>query len=149
MYASINDPKITKTIYKKSPLGLSAKQSSALWVSSWQSSRLMQLVPFLIPLCCFPSCSFSSSHYLQFTCSFSSHKTPLPEIWLGNILKFLMLLHSDDLDDEADLLSPKQIKLFFFTVMRNLLGYFGVSLLSSELGKHLKFWCYRLSNMAL
>ena len=52
-----------------------------------------------------------------------------------NILKFLKLLHTEEVDEDAGLLSPKQIKLLF-TVARNLLAYFGLYTLSGELDKH-------------
>lgn len=53
-----------------------------------------------------------------------------------NILKFLKLLHTEDLDEDAGILSPKQIKLLF-TVARNLLSYFGLYMISGELEKHI------------
>ena len=52
-----------------------------------------------------------------------------------NVLKFMELLHSEDLDEDAGLLSPKQTKLLF-TVSRNLLAYFGVYCIAGELDKH-------------
>ena len=56
---------------------------------------------------------------------------------MSNILKFLELLHSEDFDEDAGLLSPKQMKLLF-TVARNLLGYFGIYCLAGELDKHVQ-----------
>ena len=54
-----------------------------------------------------------------------------------NILKFLKLLHLEDVDDEdAGLLTPKQMKLLV-TVTRNLLGYFGTYMIAGELDKHI------------
>ena len=53
-----------------------------------------------------------------------------------NILKFLKLLHTEDLDEEAGLLSPKQTKLLF-TVARNLLAYFGLYMGAGVLEDHL------------
>lgn len=53
-----------------------------------------------------------------------------------NVLKFLKLLHTEDLDEDAGILSPKQIKLLF-TVARNLLAYFGLYMLSGEMEKHI------------
>ena len=53
-----------------------------------------------------------------------------------NVLKFLKLLHTEELDEDAGILSPKQVKLLF-TVARNLLAYFGLYMLSGELEKHI------------
>ena len=53
-----------------------------------------------------------------------------------NVLKFLKLLHTEDFDEDAGILSPKQIKLLF-TVARNLLAYFGLYILSGEMEKHI------------
>ena len=55
-----------------------------------------------------------------------------------NILKFLKLLHTEDIDEEeGGILSSKQIKLLF-TVARNLLAYFGLYMVSGELDKHIQ-----------
>ena len=53
-----------------------------------------------------------------------------------NILKFLKLLHTEEVDEDGGILSSKQIKLLF-TVARNLLGYFGLYIASGELDKHI------------
>lgn len=52
-----------------------------------------------------------------------------------NILKFLKLLHIEEADEEGGLLSPKQTKLLF-TMARNMLGYFGLYMVSGDLEKH-------------
>ena len=119
MYASINNPKITKTIHEKKPPGFICEAAffsvshflAKLWSDATFSAISYTIVLFPIMLFFLLSIVF-------------------------NILKFLKLLHTEDLNDEAGLLSPKQIKLLF-TVTRNLLGYFGVYLLSGELEKHL------------
>ena len=53
---------------------------------------------------------------------------------LQNLLKFVQLLHTEDMDDEAGLLSGNQIDLLF-TVCRNMLGYFGLYSVSGELDR--------------
>lgn len=52
-----------------------------------------------------------------------------------NILKFLKLLHTEEMDEDGGLLSPKQTKLLF-TVARNMLGYFGLYMVAGDLDKH-------------
>jgi hypothetical protein len=42
------------------------------------------------------------------------------------------LLHTEDLDEEAGILSPNQIDLLF-TVARNMVSYFGLYSISGEL----------------
>ena len=53
-----------------------------------------------------------------------------------NILKFLKLLHVEEIDEDEGILTPKQIKLLF-TVARNLMAYFGLYMISGELDKHI------------
>lgn len=119
MYASINDPKITKTINEKKPPGFICEAvfcSVSLFLAKLWSDATFAAISYTIVL--FPIMIFFIIAIIF------------------NILKFLKLLHTEDLDEEAGLLSPKQIKLLL-TVTRNLLGYFGVYLLSGELEKHL------------
>ena len=63
-----------------------------------------------------------------------------------NVLKFLKLLHTEELDEDAGLLSPKQIKLLF-TMARNLIAYFALYMLAGELDDHLTH--KELSNSSL
>jgi len=51
---------------------------------------------------------------------------------LKNLLRFVELLHIEDLYEDSNFLSPNQVDLLF-TVLRNLLGYFGLYNLSSEI----------------
>jgi len=55
---------------------------------------------------------------------------------IGNLLKFISLLHIEDLDEEDGILSPKQISILF-KVMCNMLAYFGVYSLTGDLDSHI------------
>ena len=118
MYASVNDPKITKTVGEKKPPGFICEAAfcsvSLLMAKLWSDTTFgaISFTIVLVPIMIF--------FFLAI---------------VFNILKFLKLLHTEDLDEDAGLLSPKQIKLLF-TVARNLLGYFGVYILAGELEKH-------------
>ena len=119
MYASVNDPKVTKTLDMKKPPGFlceAAFCTVSLFLAKLYSDATFEALSFttvLLPLMLF----------FIFSIVF-------------NVLKFLKLLHTEELDEEAGLLSPKQLKLLF-TVARNLLGYFGLYILSGELEKHI------------
>lgn len=51
---------------------------------------------------------------------------------LQNLLQFVQLLHMEDFFEDSSFLSPNQVNLLF-TVLRNLLGYFGLYSISGEL----------------
>ena len=53
-----------------------------------------------------------------------------------NVLKFLKLLHTEEVDEEGGILTSKQVKLLFM-VARNLLAYFGLYISAGELDKHI------------
>lgn len=119
MYASVNDPKVIRAADAKKPPGFlceTAFLSTSLLFAKLYSdasfgalSFMTVLLPFMI--------------YFILAIVF-------------NILKFLKLLHTEDLDEDAGILSPKQTKLLF-TVMRNLLAYFGTYCVAGELDKHI------------
>jgi hypothetical protein len=56
---------------------------------------------------------------------------------LQNLLQFVQLLHMEDLFEDSSFLSPNQVDLLF-TVLRNLLGYFGLYSISGELDSMVK-----------
>lgn len=120
MYASVNDPKVHKRVVDaKKPPGFiveAAFLTSALFMLKLCSDAAFDALSFttvLIPMMLFFILSI-----------------------VFNILKFLKLLHTEDLDEDAGILSDKQIKLLF-VVARNLLGYFGLYMISGELDKHI------------
>ena len=119
MYASVNDPKVTRNTAAKKPPGF-ITETVFLCVSL-----------FLLKL--YSDAAFDAL-------SFVTVLIPIMVFFLlsivFNILKFIKLLHTEELDEDAGILSPKQIKLLF-TVARNLLAYFGVYMISGELDKHI------------
>ena len=119
MYASVNDPKVTRDTDIKKPPG---------WITE---AAFMSVSLFLVKLYSDPAFS---------ALSFMTVLLPMMIYFIFsiifNILKFLKLLHTEEVDEEAGLLSPKQVKLLF-TVARNLLGYFGIYCLAGELDKHI------------
>jgi hypothetical protein len=118
MYASVNDPKIMKAVGVKKPPGFLCEAAfvsvSLLLAKLWSDPAFSAL-------------------------SFTSVLLPIMLYFIlaicFNILKFLKLLHTEDLDEDAGILSPKQTKLLF-TVARNLFGYFGVYTLAGQLDLH-------------
>ena len=119
MYASVNDPKVTRDTNIKKPPG---------WITE---AVFCSVSLFLVKLYSDPAFS---------ALSFMTVLLPMMIYFIFsiifNILKFLKLLHTEEVDEEAGLLSPKQVKLLF-TVARNLLGYFGLYCLAGELDKHI------------
>lgn len=53
------------------------------------------------------------------------------------LLKFIQLMHMEDIDDESTILTVKQRKILT-KVVRNLLAYFGLYFLSQQLDKFIK-----------
>ena len=120
MYASVNDPKVTRDTDPKKPPG---------WITE---AAFFSITLFLVKL---------HSDALFSALSFMTILLPMMIYFIFsiifNILKFLKLLHTEEVDEEdAGILSPKQVKLLF-TVARNLLGYFGIYCLAGELDKHI------------
>ena len=119
MYASVNDPKVTRNTAAKKPPGFITEtvflcvSLFLLKIYSDAAFDALSFVTVLIPIMVFFLLSI-----------------------VFNILKFIKLLHTEELDEDAGILSPKQIKLLF-TVARNLLAYFGVYMISGELDKHI------------
>jgi len=62
-----------------------------------------------------------------------------------NILKFLKLLHTEEMDEDSGLLTPKQIRLLF-TVGRNLIAYFALYMLAGQLDEHITHKALAKSN---
>ena len=119
MYESVYDPKIKKNTEAKKPPGFiteAAFCSVSLFCIKMYSDPAFSALSFttvLLPM------------MIYFILSI-----------VFNILKFLKLLHTEDLDEDAGILTPKQIKLLF-TVARNLLAYFGLYMIAGELEKHI------------
>jgi len=121
MYSSVDNPKITKSVTEKKPPGFLCEAvfcSTSLFMAKLYSDATFDAITFmtvLLPL------------MLYFICSI-----------IFNVLKFLKLLHTEEIDEEeGGILSGKQIKLLF-TVARNLLGYFGLYMFAGELDKHIQ-----------
>ena len=119
MYASVNDPKITRDTNIKKPPG---------WITE---AAFCSVSLFLVKLYSDPAFS---------ALSFTTVLLPMMVYFIFsiifNVLKFLKLLHTEEVDEDGGILSSKQIKLLF-TVARNLLGYFGLYIASGELDKHI------------
>ena len=96
MYSSINDPKIVRTEAPKKPPGFAVEAtfcSVALFLLKLNSDQAFDALSFttvLLPLMLF----------FIFAIIF-------------NVLKFLKLLHTEEVDEDGGLLSPKQVKLLF------------------------------------
>lgn len=108
MYASVNDPKVIRKIESKKPPGFAVEAafcSVSLLLMKFYSDAVFDALSFttvLLPMMVFFVLSI-----------------------VFNILKFLKLLHLEDMDEDGGILSPKQFKLLF-TISRNLLAYFGI-----------------------
>ena len=120
LYSSVNDPSIVKRVAdpKKPP-------------SFIVETTFLCVTLFLLKL--YSDAAFEAL-------SFVTVLIPMMIFFLlsivFNVLKFLKLLHTEELDEDAGILSSKQIKLLF-TIARNLLGYFGLYMVSGELDKHI------------
>lgn len=56
---------------------------------------------------------------------------------IGNLLKFIQMMHLEDGTDDGSFLTKKQMKLLI-KVLISLMGYFGLYYLSGQLDLHLK-----------
>jgi hypothetical protein len=113
MYASVNDPKVIRTEAPKKPPGFvveAAFCSVSLLMMKFYSDAAFDALSFttvLLPMMVFFILSI-----------------------VFNIIKFLKLLHTEEVDEDGGLLSPKQFKILFM-VARNLFAYFGLYVLSA------------------
>lgn len=120
-YTSINDPKVKRAAVEavKKPPGF-----------------ILEAVFFSVSLFLLKLYSDQSFDALSFTTVFLPCMIFFILSIVFNVLKFLKLLHTEELDEDAGILSPKQIKLLF-TVARNLIAYFGLYMLAGELENHI------------
>jgi|Transcript_36517 hypothetical protein len=119
MYASVNDPKVMRSSEPKKPPGFIVEAvfcSVSLFLLKLYSDAAYDALSYMtvfIPVMIFFVLSI-----------------------VFNVLKFMKLLHTEELDEDAGLLSNKQIKLLF-TMARNLIGYFALYMLAGELDTHI------------
>lgn len=118
MYASVNDPKVTRA--EKKPPGFiceAACLSILLFIAKLYSDAMFEAISFVIVL---------SPMMLYFTLAIVLY-----------IFKFVTVLHMEDSDDDEGFLTPRASKVVF-NCIRNLAGFFGVYLISGELDKHIQ-----------
>ena len=118
MYSSIDDPKQVRMADPKKPPGFIVE-------TIWASVTL-----FLFKM--YSDAAFSA---LSFTTVFIPLLVFFALSIVFNVLKFVKLIHTEEVDEDAGLLSGKQIKLLF-TMARNLIGYFALYMLAGELDAH-------------
>ena len=118
MYTNINDPKQVRQEPPKKPPGFIVE-------TVWASTTL-----FLLKL--YSDAAFGA---LSFTTVFIPLMIFFALSIVFNVLKFVKLIHTEEVDEDAGLLSSKQIKLLC-TMGRNLLGYFALYMLAGDLDAH-------------
>lgn len=125
MYSSIDDPKVTR----EPPKATNAVKKPPGWIFE---AVFLTISLFMVKL--YSDAAFSA---MTFTTIFLPMMLYFILSIVFNILKFLKLLHTEEVDEDAGILSSKQIKLLF-TVARNLLAYFGLYMSAGELDKHIQ-----------
>ena len=130
MYASINDPKQMRTEDPKKPPGFITE-------TAWASTTLFTLKLY-------SDAAFSALSFMTVLIPFLIYFA-LSIVF--NVLKFIKLIHTEEVEEDAGLLSGKQIKLLF-TMARNLLGYFGLYMIAGELDEHITHKQLATINMA-
>ena len=119
MYTSVNDPKLTRAApSNKKPPGFLCETtfiSVSLLMLKFYSDAAFDALSFMTVL-------LPMMIYFILAIMF-------------NVLRFMELLHTEDFDEDAGLLSPKQMKLLF-KIARNLLAYFGIYSLAGVRDKH-------------